>query len=43
MASLPDQWFATGDGAPGKPGNAPKVQWETIDFYEGLRDSARIV
>jgi hypothetical protein len=42
-AILSNQWFATGCVAFGDRENGRNDQWETIDFYEGLRDSARIV
>jgi len=40
---LSNQWFATGSIAFGDPEIRQNDRWETIDFHEGLRDSARIV
>jgi hypothetical protein len=42
-AILSNQWFATGFVAFGDWQIPRNDRWETIDFYEGLRDSARIV
>jgi hypothetical protein len=42
-AILSNQWFATGCVAFGDWQIRQNDQWEIIDFYEGLRDSARIV
>jgi hypothetical protein len=38
-----NQWLAIGRVAFGGFATRQNVQWETIDFYGGLRDSARIV
>jgi hypothetical protein len=42
-AILSNQWFATGCVAFGDRQIRQNDRWETIDFYEGLRHSARIV
>jgi hypothetical protein len=42
-AILANQWFAAGCVALGECGIRQNDRWETIDFYAGLRDSARIV
>jgi hypothetical protein len=42
-AILSNQWFATGCVAFGDRKIRQNDQWETIDFYKGLRHSARIV
>jgi hypothetical protein len=42
-AILSNQWFATRRGAFGALEIRQNDRWETIDFYGGLRDSARIV
>jgi hypothetical protein len=40
---LSNQRFATGCAALGDWEIRQNDQWETIDYYEGLRHSARIV
>jgi hypothetical protein len=42
-AILSNQWFATECVAFGDWQIRQNDRWEIIDFYEGLRDSARIV
>jgi hypothetical protein len=42
-AILSNQWFATRRGTFGALEIRQNDRWETIDFYGGLRDSARIV
>jgi hypothetical protein len=42
-AILSNQWFATGCVAFSGCDIRQNDRWETIDFYEGLRHSARIV
>jgi len=42
-AILSNQWFATAGVAFGDREIRRNDRWETIDFYEGLRLSARIV
>jgi hypothetical protein len=40
---LSSQWLAIGHVAFGGFATRQNDRWETIDFYGGLRDSARIV